>query len=153
MSQKGWMAIYVMCMNMWMFVRIQKLFIHTETEAYECSCKWQGEARAWMCKCGINKALQLPYTKHTSLWISTADLFWAVKSRITTHTSQAQLHTTAVPFSILHSLHFCEAIVTQFLQCCQKLKNYISLQFHTSEKTYTRWRCYQHFTKVIMEDW
>ncbi len=22
-----------------------------------------------------------------------------------------------------------------------------------SEKTYTRWRCYQHFTKVIMEDW
>ncbi len=22
-----------------------------------------------------------------------------------------------------------------------------------SEKTYTRWRCYQYFTKVIMEDW
>ncbi len=24
--------------------------------------------------------------------------------------------------------------------------------FCISEKTYTRWRCYQHFTKVIMED-
>ncbi len=30
-----------------------KLIIHTETEAYECSCKWRGEARARICKCGI----------------------------------------------------------------------------------------------------
>ncbi len=43
---------------------------------------------------------------------------------------KAQLHATAASFLILHSVHFCEAIATQFLQCCQKLKNYISLQFH-----------------------
>ncbi len=33
-------------------VRTQ-LFIRTETEAYECSCKWRGEAQARMCKCSI----------------------------------------------------------------------------------------------------
>ncbi len=44
---------YVMCTNMWMFVRMWKLIIHTETEAYKCSCKWWGEARARMCKCSF----------------------------------------------------------------------------------------------------
>ncbi len=52
-SQRGRMAIRIMCTNMWMFVRMWKQFIHTETEAYECSCKWRGEARARMCKCSI----------------------------------------------------------------------------------------------------
>ncbi len=47
----------------------------------------------------------------------------------------AQLHATAAPFSILHSLYFCEAIATQFLACCQKVKNYISLQFHIDQFT------------------
>ncbi len=32
------------CTNMWMFVHMCKQFIHTETEAYECSCKWRGKA-------------------------------------------------------------------------------------------------------------
>ncbi len=40
---------------------------------------------------------------------------------------------TADPFSILHSIHFWEVIASQFLQCCQKLKNYISLQFHIDQ--------------------
>ncbi len=33
-------------------------------------------------------------------------------------------------FSILCFILFCEALNMQFLQCCQKLKNYISLQFY-----------------------
>ncbi len=47
----------LMCTNMWMFVRMWKQFIHTKTEAYECSCKWRGEARARMCKCSIKQRI------------------------------------------------------------------------------------------------
>ncbi len=28
-------------------------FFHTDTQVYECLCKWRGEAWARMCKCGI----------------------------------------------------------------------------------------------------
>ncbi len=44
---------FTLCTNMWMFVCIWKQLFCTEIEAYECSCKWQGEAQAQMCKCGI----------------------------------------------------------------------------------------------------
>ncbi len=43
------------CTNMWMFVHMWKQFIYTETETYECSCKWWGKARARICKCDIRK--------------------------------------------------------------------------------------------------
>ncbi len=72
----------------------------------------------------------LPYTKNMSLRILTADLFWVVKKRRTTCISQGATTHNISSISILCSVHFCEAIVTQFLQCFQKLKNYFSLQFH-----------------------
>ncbi len=77
------------------------------------------------------------WRKHT-LWISKADLFWEVKKRITACTSQERLHAVTASFSILHSVHFCEAIATQFLQYCQKFKNYVSLQFHI-DRFIKRW--------------
>ncbi len=46
-----------------------------------------------------------------------------------THEQSVTHPVTSASFSIPCSVYFCEAIATQFLQWCQKLKNYISLQF------------------------
>ncbi len=56
------------CTNMWMFWRMSKHFICIETEAYECLRKWRGEARARMCKCGIN---DITKTDKTQLLVTT----------------------------------------------------------------------------------
>ncbi len=53
------MVIRITYMNIWMFKCIWKQFIRTETEAYECSCKWRGEAKARMCKYSIRYMLHL----------------------------------------------------------------------------------------------
>ncbi len=47
-----------------------KQFFPTEIEAYKCSCKWRGKARARMCKCGMMSSLrrsfiQVIYSKET----------------------------------------------------------------------------------------
>ncbi len=60
----------------------------------------------------------------------------------------AQLHAMAAPFSMLDSIRFCDAIAAQFLQCCQKLKNYISPQFHVDRFT-KRWK--KNIGKLISE--
>ncbi len=44
---------FALCVRIWMFVGLWKQSFCMETEADECSCKWRGEARARMYKCGI----------------------------------------------------------------------------------------------------
>ncbi len=59
--------------------------------------------------------------------------FGQQKNKEVPATCKARLHAMAAPFSILHSVGFCEGIATQFLQGCEKLKNNISLQFHINQ--------------------
>ncbi len=76
------------------------------------------------------------------------------KKRVTALTSQGTTTCNNSSFSILRSVHFCEEIATQFLQCSQKLKNYISLQFHIEQFTKCgEKKCKLTFETTLVQVW